>query len=45
MDPIMGKVGGSGDARLKAFYAPTKNKRLFTESQGIFNNKKRKLFS
>jgi len=45
MDPIMGKVGGSGDERLKALYAPAKNKRLFTESQGIFNNKKRKLFS
>jgi hypothetical protein len=45
MDPIIGKVGGSGDGRLKALYAPAKNKRLFTESQGIFNNKKRKLFS
>lgn len=45
MDPIIGRVGGSGDGRLKAFYAPSKNKRLFTESQGIFNNKKRKLFS
>jgi hypothetical protein len=45
MDPIMGKVGGSGDGRLKALYSPAKNKRLFTESQGIFNNKKRKLFS
>jgi hypothetical protein len=45
MDPIIGKVGGSGDGRLKSLYAPAKNKRLFTESQGIFNNKKRKLFS
>jgi len=45
MDPIMGKVSGSGDGRIKSLYNPAKNKRLFTESQGIFNNKKRKLFS
>lgn len=45
MDPIIGKVNGSGDGRIKALYNPTKNKRLFTESNGIFNNKKRKLFS
>jgi len=45
MDPIIGKVSGSGDGRIKALYNPAKNKRLFTESNGIFNNKKRKLFS
>jgi hypothetical protein len=45
MDPIIGKVNGSGDGRIKALYNPAKNKRLFTESNGIFNNKKRKLFS
>ena len=44
MDPIMGKVGGSGDDRLKALYAPKKKNKLFTESNGLFNNKKRKLF-
>lgn len=45
MDPIMGKIGGSGDDRLKAMYSPKRKNKLFTESNGLFNNKKRKLFS
>jgi hypothetical protein len=45
MDPIMGKVGGSGDERVKAMFAPNKNNVLFTESRGLFNTKKRKLFT
>ncbi|NBW33707.1 MAG: hypothetical protein EBR30_01480, partial [Cytophagia bacterium] len=35
MDPILGKVGGSGDDRLKAFFRPNKNNQLFTESRGL----------
>jgi len=44
MDPILGKVGGSGDERLKAFFKPNKNNQLFTESRGLFPRKKSKLF-
>lgn len=47
MDPIMGKVGGSGDERVLALYSKNKKQnRLFSEpSQGLFANKKRKLFT
>jgi len=44
MDPILGKVGGSGDERLKAFFKPNRNNQLFTESRGLFQRKKSKLF-
>ena len=44
MDPILGKIGGGGDGRLAAMYSPKKKGKLFTESSGLFNNKKRKLF-
>ena len=47
MDPIIGRVGGSGDARVMAMYTKTKpNAKLFnTGSSGLFGNKKRKLFT
>ncbi len=45
MDPILGKVGGSGDERVAALFRPKQKNILFTESQGLFNNKKRKLFT
>lgn len=45
MDPILGKVGGSGDERLKAFFKPNKKNQLFTESRGLFQRKKSKLFT
>lgn len=45
MDPIMGKVGGSGDERVKALFQPKKKNMLFTESTGLFKTNKRKLFS
>ncbi len=45
MDPIMGKVGGSGDARVKALYSQKQKNTLFSESRGLFNSKKRKLFT
>jgi hypothetical protein len=44
MDPILGKVGGSGDERLKALFRPNKKNQLFTESRGMFQRKKSKLF-
>lgn len=44
MDPIMGKVGGSGDERVKAMFSAQKKNTLFSESRGLFNSKKRKLF-
>ena len=44
MDPILGKVGGSGDDRLKAMFRPNKKNQLFTESRGMFQRKKSKLF-
>ena len=45
MDPILGKVGGSGDARVNAFFSSKPKSTLFSESRGLFNTKKRKLFS
>ena len=45
MDPILGKVGGSGDARVAALFSNKSKPRLFTESRGLFNTKKHKLFS
>jgi hypothetical protein len=44
MDPIYGKAGGDGDARLKAM-GKKKDKRLFSESSNLFNKKKSKLFT
>lgn len=45
MDPIMGKIGGSGDARVAALFSRKTKNELFTESRGMFNIKKRKLFT
>lgn len=45
MDPILGKVGGSGDERLNALFKPNKKNQLFTESRGLFPRKKSKLFT
>jgi len=45
MDPIMGKVSGSGDERVKAMFSAQKKNTLFSESRGLFNSKKRKLFT
>lgn len=44
MDPILGKVGGSGDDRVKAMFSSKQKNTLFSESRGLFNSKKRKLF-
>jgi hypothetical protein len=45
MDPIMGKIGGSGDARIEAMYSKKPKSTLFAQSNGLFNTKKRKLFT
>jgi hypothetical protein len=45
MDPIIGKVGGSGDGRVAALYEKKTKNTLFSESRGLFNTKKRKLFT
>jgi len=44
MDPILGKVGGSGDGRVQALFKPNRNNQLITESRGLFKRKKSKLF-
>jgi hypothetical protein len=45
MDPILGRVGGSGDERVRSMFAPKQKNTLFSESRGLFNTKKRKLFT
>ena len=46
MDPIMGRVGGSGDDRVRAMFANKSKNTLFSESRGLFNTQKRnKLFT
>ena len=46
MDPIMGKVGSSRDARVMAMHPRIKKNKLFDESRGLFNNRpKQKLFT
>ena len=46
MDPIMGRVGSSGDARVMAMHPRIKKNKLFDESRGLFNNRpKQKLFT
>jgi hypothetical protein len=46
MDPIMGRIGGSEDDRVKAMFTKNKKNILFTDSRGLFNTKKKnKLFS
>ena len=47
MDPILGRIGGSGDERIMALYSKKagKSKLFSTPSSGLFGNKKRKLFT
>jgi len=42
MDPILGKVGGSSDDRVKAMFHKNPNNMLFTESRGLFKSRPRK---
>jgi hypothetical protein len=46
MDPIMGKIGGSNDDRVKSLYSKKlKSNKLFTSSGNMFNTRKNKLFT
>ena len=45
MDPIIGRVGGNGDERITSLFKPNKKNQLFTESRGLFQRKKSKLFT
>jgi hypothetical protein len=45
LDPIMGKIGAGGDDRIKSMFAPKKKNKLFTESRGMFNTRKNKIFT
>jgi hypothetical protein len=43
MDPILGRVGGSGDVRVQSMFSANKNNVLFTESRGgMFGTRKYK---
>lgn len=45
MDPILGKVGGTSDDRVKSLYLKKqKPNKLFAGSSGLFTNRKNKLF-
>jgi len=45
MDPLYGSIGSKQDDRVTAMFSSQKKNTLFTPSKGIFNNKKRKLFT
>ena len=45
LDPILGKVGDKQDVRLTSMLNNNKKNKMFTESRGLFNRKKNKLFS
>jgi hypothetical protein len=46
MDPILGKIGGTSDDRVKSLYSrKIKSNTLFTSSKNMFNTRKNKLFS
>ena len=45
MDPLYGAVGVKEDIRVTSLYNKKKKNKLFSESSGMFNNKKRKLFT
>jgi hypothetical protein len=45
MDPIYGVAGKKEDVRITAMFSKKSKNTLFSESRGLFNNKKRKLFT
>jgi hypothetical protein len=45
LDPILGRVGEKEDVRLTSMHKRNKKNKLFTESRGLFDRKKNKLFS
>ena len=45
MDPIMGRIGGSGDERVSSLFKKKNPKnKLFSQSSGMFNRRTNKLF-
>ena len=45
LDPLIGRVGAKEDERLTSIFRKNKKNILFTESRGLFERKKNKLFS
>jgi hypothetical protein len=45
MDPIMGRIGSGDDVIIKSMYERKKRNVLFPTSTGMFNSKKRKIFT
>jgi len=45
LDPMIGRVGDTEDARLTSLFKTNKKNILFTESRNLFGRKKNKLFS
>ena len=46
MDPIMGRIGGTNDDRVKSLYSKKlKTNKLFSSSKNMFNTRKNKLFT
>ena len=45
LDPILGRVGDKEDVRLMSMHKKNKKNKLFTQSRGLFDRKKNKLFS
>lgn len=44
LDPLLGKVGAKEDDRVASLYKVKKRNTLFSESRGMFNTRKNKLF-
>jgi hypothetical protein len=44
LDPVIGKIGGEQDVRIKSMFTKNKKNTLFTESRSMFNTPKNKLF-
>ena len=44
LDPMFGSIGGKEDVRMTALHTKRNKNTLFSESRGMFNNNKRKLF-
>jgi hypothetical protein len=45
LDPIIGKGGGNEDVRISSMHKKNKKSTLFSESKGMFNKRKNKLFT
>ena len=45
LDPMIGRIGAEQDGRLSSIFKKNKKNLLFTESRGLFERKRNKLFS